>query len=173
MHVFTKSLRMAAIVVAVGTSALIAVNASANTVTPRTAACTSANTDDWLNTAGSGAAGSVYYNLQFTNVSGASCTLYGYPGVSAVNLGGGQIGHAATRDAGTVATITVAAHGTVKAQLRITNASLYVPSQCSLTQAAGLRVYAPGSTTGRIVPFPFDTCAKPALNVISVGPVTH
>ena len=33
---------------------------------------------------GNAAAGSSYYPIQFTNASGTSCTLYGYPGVSFV-----------------------------------------------------------------------------------------
>jgi len=48
---------------------------------------------------GNGAAGSSYYPIQFTNASGTSCTLYGYPGVSFVTAPGGrQIGIAATRN---------------------------------------------------------------------------
>jgi len=45
-----------------------------------------------MDTQGDGAAGSVYYTLQFTNLSGHACTLRGYPGVSAVSLSGHQLG---------------------------------------------------------------------------------
>jgi hypothetical protein len=41
------------------------------------------------------AAGSIYYHLEFTNLSGRACTLVGYPGVSAINLSGHQLGSAA------------------------------------------------------------------------------
>src|ERR1700722_12439051 len=39
--------------------------------------CTTANLDVWLNTEGNGAAGSSYYNLNFTNLSSHACTLRG------------------------------------------------------------------------------------------------
>lgn len=45
-------------------------------------------------------AGSTYYPLDFTNTSGTSCELYGYPGVSFVTTPAGagrQIGAAALR----------------------------------------------------------------------------
>ena len=45
--------------------------------------------------AGQGAAGTIYYNLDFTNASSATCFLQGYPGVSLVSAGsdaGSQIG---------------------------------------------------------------------------------
>ena len=67
--------------------------------------CTTANLDVWLNTMGNGAAGSVYYNLNLTNLSAGTCTLYGYPGVSAVTQAGIQLGSAAGRDAAHAVTL--------------------------------------------------------------------
>src|SRR5215472_4306894 len=63
-----------------------------------TPACATSGLDVWLNTQGNGAAGTIYYQLEFTNLSGSSCTLFGFPGVSAVSLTGTQIGNAAFRD---------------------------------------------------------------------------
>ena len=54
--------------------------------------CATSSLVVWLDTDGNGSAGSVYYNLEFTNLSARTCTLTGYPGVSAVGLGGGQLG---------------------------------------------------------------------------------
>ena len=55
----------------------------------------------WMDTNGNGAAGTIYYELQFTNLSGQTCTLTGYPGVSAVKLNGTAVRqrrlHATTR----------------------------------------------------------------------------
>ncbi len=46
-----------------------------------------------------GAAGSIYYPLDFRNASAAPCTLQGYPGVSFVaSPGAGQVGGAAVRN---------------------------------------------------------------------------
>src|SRR5271156_415533 len=52
----------------------------------------------WLNSEDSGTAGSFYYHLELANLSGRTCTLAGYPGVSAVNLDGRQIGSPAGRE---------------------------------------------------------------------------
>ena len=43
-------------------------------------------------------AGSTYYKLGFTNLSRRACHLLGYPGVSAVGLGGRRLGSPASRD---------------------------------------------------------------------------
>ena len=56
-------------------------------------ACTGQATAIWLGDGeGGGAAGRVYYPIELSNIGRTSCTLYGYPGVSAWGTGGGQIG---------------------------------------------------------------------------------
>jgi len=52
---------------------------AARTATP---ACATSGLDVWLDTNGSSAAGHTGYQLQFTNLSGSTCTLFGYPGAS-------------------------------------------------------------------------------------------
>ena len=48
--------------------------------------------------ASNGAAGTVFYPLDFTNASGSACTMYGYPGVAFVTSpGGSQVGAPARR----------------------------------------------------------------------------
>jgi hypothetical protein len=42
-----------------------------------TPACATSGLDVWLDTQGNGAAGTIYYGLEFTNLSGTTCTLYG------------------------------------------------------------------------------------------------
>jgi hypothetical protein len=69
---------------------------SAASATP---SCTTANLDVWLNTEGNGAAGSSYYNLNFTNLSAHTCTMRGYAGVSGITQAGIQLGSAASRNA--------------------------------------------------------------------------
>jgi len=63
--------------------------AAAAASTPR---CATSGLVIWLDTQGSGAAGSIYYRVELTNLSGHTCTLVGYPRVAAVNLGGHQLG---------------------------------------------------------------------------------
>src|ERR1700744_4891138 len=95
----------------VGASAVAAVVAAlslaggpAGAATPASAAappaCQTQGLVVWINTQGNGTAGTIFYTLNFTNLSGHSCVLRGFPGVSAVNLRGGMIGKSASRGSG-------------------------------------------------------------------------
>ena len=68
-----------------------------------------------------GAAGSIYQVIDFTNISNAPCTLYGYPGVSlAAGTPVTQVGAAASRSpAAAAALVTLAPGQTANALLRI------------------------------------------------------
>ena len=138
-----------------------------------TPACTTANLDVWLNTMGNGAAGSSYYDLNMTNLSAHSCTLYGYPGVSAITQTGIQLGSPAGRNPQHVPahiTLTSArtargfdnstAHNTATVILQITVAQNFPSATCSYVTAAGLRVYPPNQKESTVVPYPFVACAK-------------
>ena len=115
----------------------------------------------WLDTRGDGAAGSVYYNLKFTNLSGHACTLLGYPGVAAVDLDGRQLGSAASRNHHTPARLVrLASGGTVSAVLQITEARNFPSANCRPVTAAGLRVYPPNQTTSKLIPFPIGACLR-------------
>ena len=83
---------IAAALSAVALSSASAASASRHAAAASTPACASASLVIWLNTQGSGAAGSSFYNLEFTNLSASTCTLRGYPGVSGVDLSGHQLG---------------------------------------------------------------------------------
>jgi hypothetical protein len=105
-------------------------------------------------------AGSTYYSLEFTNLSGHRCTLFGYPGVSAVDLGGRQLGIAGSRDAHTPSrTVNLAAGKTASAVLQVTDPGVFPKTSCRPVTAAGLRVYPPNQTEPRVVPFPFSACS--------------
>jgi len=135
--------------------------------------CTTPNLVVWLNTSGSGAAGSSYFRVNFTNLSARSCTLYGYPGISSVSQSGIQLGLAAGRDAAHRAskiTLTSArsaaglekstSHNTATAILQITVAENFPISACAAITAAGLRVYPPGQKESTVIPYPFVACAR-------------
>jgi hypothetical protein len=156
-------------------AALLLLSLSCTALTPSagaasTPACRTGGLVIWLSeSAGGGAAGSFYYTLELTNLSGRSCTLYGYPGVSAVNLAGGQIGASARRESGqSTARVTLAQGASATAVLRITDTGDYSAGQCRPTLAAGLRVYPPGQSSSRVVPFPFQACASSAVKTLSV-----
>ncbi len=161
-------------VLATGGTAL-ALNSSHSNVVAKTVypACAASGVVNWLDTAGNGAAGSSYYHLKFTNLSGHTCTMNGYPGVSGVNLAGGQLGSAASRSTASHHSLTLANGVTVSAVLRIVDAGNFQSSSCHVTTAAGLRVYAPNQTVAKIIPYPFSACSKSGPIYLSVGPVTN
>jgi hypothetical protein len=150
-----------------GALLLAPVSGSALNSTPH---CRTSGLVVWLNTEGDGAAGSTYFKLQFTNLSGARCTLAGYPGVSGVDLRGRQLGSAALRDPVTpVRTVTLAGGATKTATLRIVEAGNFPSSRCHMTTAAGLRVYPPGQRGAKVVPFPFFACSRTGPAYLSVS----
>jgi hypothetical protein len=140
-------------------------------------ACQSSGIDDWLNTSGNGAAGTISYHLEFTNLSGHACTLQGFPFLFAVNLAGHQIGNVATfNHAFPANSVTVGNGKTIHAVLGIVETGNFSASACKPVTAAGLKVFAPTgiNETGRIVPFPFSACSTQgshAPNFLKVTPV--
>src|SRR6476646_1031817 len=75
-------------------SGTTATSVAASASTPR---CTSSALAVWLGLGeGGGSAGGVVYPLELTNISGTSCHLRGFPGVSA--WAGHQLGSTAGRD---------------------------------------------------------------------------
>lgn len=132
-------------------------------VTARAArpACATSALRVWLGVPGDGALGSVFYQLELSNVSGRTCTLFGFPGVSAVAAGGRQLGSPAARDQGDPTRLVVLGRGaTAHVFLRIVDAGVYPPARCHPANAIGLRVYPPNTRTATIVFFPFQACAK-------------
>ena len=98
-----------------------------------------------LDTAGV-AAGSVYYRLEFTNASGMTCTMYGYPGVSFVSRpGGGGLGGPAVRNP-TVgpALVTLTPGAVAHASVQVAVAQNYPRPVCEPVMAHWLRIYPPG-----------------------------
>jgi hypothetical protein len=125
----------------------------------------------WIDTQGGGAAGSVFYQLRFTNLSGRVCTLRGYPGVSAVDLRGHQLGRAATREPAPRRLIRIGQGATATATLRIVEAGNFPRSRCRPRSAAGLRVYPPNETAAKVVPFPFAACSRSGPAYLSIKPL--
>ena len=129
----------------------------------------------WLRSEG-GATGHFLFNIEFTNESGHSCSLKGYPKVSAVALSGRTIGSAATTDTSikpsrvTLGTSPAKPSATARAPLSITNVAFFTPSACRPVWAAGLSIKPPGQTSAKFVPLVFQACSKKG-NFIYVLPV--
>lgn len=161
-----------------GVLVLLATAATASSTQARRAsgaaagACPTSALDVWLDTNGNGAAGSIFYHLQFTNLSRRSCTLRGYPGVAAVDLSGRQVGSRGIREvSGRSRTVTLRPGATVSAVLRIVEAGAIPSSSCREVTAAGVRVAPPGQRGTRMVPFPFQACSRTGAPVLSVRAV--
>jgi hypothetical protein len=145
--------------------------AGAAGTTPR---CTTAGLEVWLGVGtGGAAAGSTSYPLELTNVSGRTCHLFGFPGVSAES-GGSQLGSAAGRDhSAPENTVTLHPGTTAHSVLRITDVGVFTPATCKPVTADGLRVFPPGAFKAADIPFRFKACAVKGpvfLHVTAVQP---
>ncbi len=116
---------------------------------------------------GNGAAGSTYYPLDFTNNSGHACTLFGYPGVSFVTgLGGGQIGHAASRNPAFASkSVTIPPGGVAHATLQVVNAGNFPKPACRPVTAHWLKIYPPNQTSALYLSFTAAACSARARSV--------
>jgi hypothetical protein len=115
---------------------------------------------------GNGAAGSIYYPLDFRNTGSAACTLYGYPGVAFVTKAGGTaaggtvLGEPAFRNAAISPTLVTLAPGvTAHASLQVQVAQNYPVATCKPVTGHWLQVYPPGSKAAEYVRFTAVTCA--------------
>lgn len=96
---------------------------------------------------GTGAAGSTYYPLDFTNAGHTTCTLDGYPGVSFVTgAHDSEVGTPAFRSQGVAShQVTLAPGGTAHATLRVQLAQNYPAAMCKPVTAHRIEVTLPGS----------------------------
>jgi len=152
-------------------AALASPGSHAGAAPAATPPCATSGLDVWLNTQGSGASGRTFYYLEFTNLSGTSCHLFGYPGVSGVTLGGTQIGSPAARYSNNPHTVTLANGATTHALVGVVNAGVIPAPQCHPVTASGLRVYPPNQTQSRVVPYPFPACSRTGPIYLFISPV--
>jgi hypothetical protein len=139
--------------------ATTAASAAPATIPP---VCGTANLVVWVNVdEGQGAAGTWYYPLEFTNISNHTCRVWGYPGVSATDASGKQLGDAATRqNIWPGAWVNIGAGGTVHALFGYGAAEVST-SGCKPKTATYLKVYPPNQTSARHAFFDFPSCTAP------------
>jgi hypothetical protein len=115
----------------------------------------------WLGIPGDGAAGSTTFQLELSNTSARTCTLYGFPGVSAVGPNGGQLGRAASRDyTDPVRLVTLRRGATAHVLLKVVDVGNFPPASCHPATAVALRVYPPNDRRSLEVPLSFRACRK-------------
>lgn len=163
-----STVRRAAVALAVGcTTALTATAASAAPTTPAHSArpavippCARAGLKFRVSQ-GSGAAGTFTYLLRFTNTSRRTCYMAGFPGVTAVNRHGRQLGSPAAWVPGTPLRAVILRHGwTAHAVLRITDAAFLPHRACRPAAARGLRVIPPNRVSAGFVRLRFLACSR-------------
>jgi hypothetical protein len=125
---------------------------------------------------GNGAAGTIYYPLEFTNLSGHTCSMHGFPGVSAISRSGKQLGSPAGwesgRGFGTPRTVTVAPGATVHAILAYHDAEVSTAAGCDpVNSTLQLRVYPPNQRGAGYAFFDLEACSHKGPVYLSVGPV--
>ncbi|HXO10723.1 MAG TPA: DUF4232 domain-containing protein [Solirubrobacteraceae bacterium] len=118
-----------------------------------------------------GTAGTTFYPLKFVNTSKTSCTMSGYPGVSAVTSSGKQIGNAAKRIQTKFRTVTLAPGKQQSASIGIVDAGNFPAASCKPVTAAGLKVFPPNQGKSVILNKKFSTCSSTATTSLTIRPV--
>lgn len=150
---------------AISTAAYAATSsATASASIPR---CTASDLGVWVAfDQGNGAAGTIYYPLEFTNLSHHTCFLFGYPGVSALDVNGHQLGSPAgwgPRAGEHV--VNLAPGATAHTILGYHDVVVGTPPACgTVRMAVDLRVFPPGQRSADHAAFPVEAC-------VHAGPV--
>jgi hypothetical protein len=119
-----------------------------------------------------GAAGTVFYPLNFVNTGKLGCNLRGYPGVSAVTSGGAQIGSPASQISSSYKTVTLLPGKTQSALVGIVETGNFDPSQCAPVTSAGLKVFPPGQKEAVTIKKSFSTCSSTTVISLTITPVS-
>lgn len=119
-----------------------------------------------------GTAGTIFYPLRFVNTSRTTCTLRGYPGVSAVTSSGKQIGNPASRVQSNFATVALAPGTQHAASIGIVETGNFSPSQCQPVTAAGLKVFPPNQSRSVTLKMSFSTCSSTATTSLRVTAIS-
>jgi Domain of unknown function (DUF4232) len=119
-----------------------------------------------------GTAGATFYPLNFVNTGKTTCTLRGYPGVSAVTSSGRQIGNPASRVQSKFGTVALAPGTQHSASIGIVETGNFSASQCKPVTAAGLKVFPPNQTRSVTLKQKFSTCSSAATTSLRVTPVS-
>jgi hypothetical protein len=114
------------------------------------------------------AAGSTYNQIEFTNTTSITCTLYGYPGVALTTTmaPGSQVGAAASRATTRPAVLVTLMSGEMAgAQVQIVDVLNYPTASCEPASASYLQVYPPGQITALYLPLSAQGCTKQIFTV--------
>src|SRR5215475_4557388 len=160
--------------VAAGSSGAVLAADTSRTAPAAVRVCTADDLGVWVAVAQlDGAAGSVYYPLQFTNLSRHACAMRGFPGVSAVDRNGHQLGSPASWDhVIPVRTVVLAPGATAHTILRWGDVTVATSPGCHPTFSTfELRIYPPGQYRATYAAFGLEACSHAGPVYLGVQPV--
>jgi len=184
-----KTARRAAAVIAaasaaglIAASAAVAASSSGAVLTANTTpaapvairACTADDLGAWVAVSQSdGAAGTIFFPLQFTNLSRHACAMRGFPGVSAVDRNLHQLGSPASRDhVIPVRTVVLAPGATAHTILGYGDVEVTTAPGCHPTfRTFELRIYPPGQYRPTYAAFDLEVCSHAGPVYMGIGPV--
>jgi Domain of unknown function (DUF4232) len=137
-------------------------------------ACAAEDLGVWVAVSqGNGAAGSLYLPLQFTNLSRHACAMRGFPGVSAIDRNGHQLGSPASWDHVIPSrTVVLAPGATAHTILRYSDVTVSSAPGCHPTFGTfELRVYPPGQRGATYAAFDLQACSHAGPVYLGVEPV--
>ena len=184
-HLSTTARRVATVIAAASLTGLIAATTAfaasssgtklaADTAPAAVPACTAANLGAWVAVdQGNGAAGSIYYPLQFTNLSRHACAMRGFPGVSAIDRNGHQLGSPARWAARVPArTVVLAPGATAHTILQYSDVEVTTAPGCHpVFSTFELRIYPPGQYGATHAFFGLEACSHAGPIYMSVEPI--
>ena len=184
-HLSTTARRVAAVIAVASLTGLIAATtafaagSSGTTLAAGTApaavpACTAADLGAWVAVdQGNGAAGSIYYPLQFTNLSRHACAMRGFAGVSAIDRNGHQLGSPAGWSTMVAAhTVVLAPGATAHTILQYSDVEVTTAPGCNpVFTTFELRVYPPGQYSATHAAFGLEACSHAGPVYMRVEPI--
>ena len=184
-HLSTTARRVATVIAAASLTGLIAATTAfaasssgtklaADTAPAAVPACTAGDLGAWVAVdQGNGAAGSIYYPLQFTNLSRHACAMRGFPGVSAIDRNGHQLGSPASWDHVVAArTVVLAPGATAHTILRWSDVEVTTAPGCHpVFSTSELRIYPPGQYGATHAFFSLEACSHAGPIYMSVEPI--
>ena len=177
--------RIAAVIAAASATGLIITTAAfaasssgtvlaADTASTAVPACTAGDLGAWVAVdQGNGAAGSIYFPLQFTNLSRHACAMRGFPGVSVIDRNGHQLGSPARWATGVAAhTVVLAPGATAHTILQYSDATVTTAPGCHpVFSAFELRIYPPNQFSATHAAFDLEACSHAGPIYLSVEPI--
>ena len=181
-YLSTAARRVGTVIAAASVAGLIVTTAAfaapsssaARTTAAAIPKCTAADLGVWLAVAqANGAAGTIYYPLEFTNLSGHTCFLHGYPGVSAIDRNGNQLGSPAGWTSPAAApTVVLAPGATAHTILQYSDAEVSTAPGCDpVYTAVVLRIYPPDEHGATIAMFSLEACSHKGPVYMRVVPI--